>query len=133
MKRNYTCTHCNAVLNPSAKIVMKATLGEQNGLFLFSPRPGNYGLFMPHDFALKEGDEVEFSCPVCGKDLTSKRGAQWAELNFQSSSEMQGTVLFSKIFGVHATCFITEETIRWYGEDANPSINFYGEGRNREM
>jgi predicted RNA-binding Zn-ribbon protein involved in translation (DUF1610 family) len=135
MKRVYACTHCKAILNPSAKIVLKARLGEQKGLFLFSPRPGNYDLFIPSNFPLKEGDEVEFSCPVCGKDLTSKRGASWAEIEFQSSADIRGTVLFSKTYGVHATCFITEENLRWYGEDANPAINFYGEGgwRDREM
>lgn len=129
MKRVYSCPRCGAVLNPSAKIVLKAHLKEQKGLFLFSPKPGNYELFIPPGFALKEGDEVSFSCPVCGKDLTSKRGDAWSELHFQSSPEIQGTVLFSKVYGVHATCFITEETIRWYGEDADPTLNFYGEGR----
>jgi len=133
MKRVYSCIGCGTVLNPSAKIILKARLEKRQGLLLFSPRPGNYDVHIPSDFPLRKGDRVEFSCPVCGADLTSPRGDQWAELQFQSSEEIRGTVLFSKVYGVHATCFITEETLRWYGEDANPALNFYGEGRDREV
>ncbi len=132
MKRIYTCPHCRAVLNPSVKIVLRARLKRQSGLFLFSPKPGNYDVYVPEGFALEKGDQVTFACPVCGKDLSSGRGTEWAEIAFKSSAGIRGTVVFSRIFGRHATYFITEEEIRWYGEDARESLNFWGAGPDRE-
>lgn len=131
MKRTYSCPHCGAVLNPSVKIVLRAQMKGHKGLFLFSPKPGNYDVFTPSDFPLKKGDEVEFSCPVCGDDLTSSKGKAWAEIRFQVSHATSGTVVFSKVYGHHATYFITQEEVRWYGEDAKETVNFWGAGPDR--
>jgi hypothetical protein len=40
-------------------------------------------------------------------------------------------VVFSKIFGKHATYFITQEEVRLYGEDAQEGVNFWGAGPER--
>lgn len=128
MKRTYSCPHCGAVLNPNVKIILRARLRGQRGLLLFSPKPGNYDVFAPAGFTLKKGDEVEFSCPVCGEDLTSSKGKAWAEIRFQVSPATAGSVVFSKVYGRHATFFVTEEDVRWYGEDAQETLNFWGAG-----
>ena len=128
MKRIYSCPRCGAVLNPSVKIILRAQLKGQKGLFLFSPKPGNYDVFTPSGFSMKKGDQVEFQCPVCAEDLTSQRGKGWAEIRFQLSPSAAGTVVFSKVFSRHATYFITEEDVRWYGEDAQETVNFWGAG-----
>jgi predicted RNA-binding Zn-ribbon protein involved in translation (DUF1610 family) len=128
MKRTYSCPKCGAILNPSVKIILRATRGKQKGLFLFSPKPGSYDLITPTDFTLEKGDEVDFACPVCGTDLTSSKGKSWAEIRFSTSPEDQGTVIFSKVSGHHATYLICGDEIRWYGEHASSSINFWGVG-----
>lgn len=133
MKRTYECPHCNAVLNPNVKIVLRAQLKKRTGLFLFSPKPGNYDVFIPQGFNLVEGTRVEFACPVCGTDLTSSKGKTWAEIRFSTSTGVKGSVVFSKIYGAHATCFITEEQVRWYGEDAREYTNFWGAGPERDL
>ena len=131
MKRIYSCPHCKAMLNPSVKIVMRVRLKGRKGLFLFSPKPGNYDVFTPPGFSMKKGDEVEFSCPVCGENFTSSKGKAWAEIRFQASPTSMGTVVFSRVFGHHATYFITEEDVRYYGEDAKEALNFWGVGPTR--
>lgn len=132
MKRTYACPHCNAVLNPSVKIVLRAQIKKRSALFLFSPKPGNYDVFIPPGFGLAEGDRVDFGCPVCGADLTSAKGKTWAEIGFSTDSGAQGSVVFSKLYGTHATCFITREQMRWYGEDAGGNTNFWGAGPDRD-
>jgi len=133
MKRTYACPHCHATLNPNVKIVLRARHKKRNGLLLFSPRPGNYDVFIPRGLELEKGDRVEFACPVCGGDLSSAKGKAWAEIHFSTSSGVRGSVVFSKVYGSHATCFITEEHERWYGEDARESTNFWGAGPDRDL
>jgi hypothetical protein len=132
MKRTYSCPHCDVTLNPSVKIILSGEREGKRGLFLFSPKPGNYDVILPPELELKNGDEVSFACPACGKDLTSPKGKEWAEIAFGTPSTTGGTVVFSKVFGRHATYFITREEVRWYGEDAGESVNFWGAGPERE-
>lgn len=128
MKRTYSCPKCAAVLNPGTKIILRATLGKKKGLFLFSPKPGSYDLIVPDGFDLEKGDEADFACPVCGTDLTASKGKSWCEICFSTTPEDRGTVIFSKIYGHHATYFVCGDEIRWYGEHAPSSINFWGAG-----
>ncbi len=130
MKRIYLCPHCKAVLNPSTKIVLRAQSNGRTGLFLFSPRPGNYEVVIPDGFGLRPEDSVMFSCPVCSCDLTSAHDPALAEIRFSSRGGSTGTVAFSRVFGRHASYFITAERVRSYGEHAlDRSLNFWGEGR----
>ncbi len=132
MKRSYFCPHCDGCLNPNVKIVLRAELAGQKGLFLFSPRPGNYEVIVPEGFRLKRKDVVVFACPICSRELTSQRDKTLAEIHFASSSGAEGTVAFSRTYGVHATYFITRESVRCYGEHASAErVNFWGVGPSR--
>jgi hypothetical protein len=132
MKRTYQCPHCKAVLNPSTKIILRAELEGKKGLFLFSPQPGNYDVVIPEGFQIRKKDRISFSCPVCTRDLTSPRDEALAEIKFTSTSGAFGTVAFSRVFGHHATYFITAEDVRSYGEHAaNMDVNYWGEGPER--
>jgi uncharacterized protein YlaI len=129
MKRSYLCPHCQARLNPNVKIILRAELDNQKGLFLFSPMPGNYDVILPEGFQIRKKDKVTFACPACGHTLTSAHDEALAEIRFISDSGSKGTVAFSRIYGHHATYFITAEQVQSYGEDADPTgINFWGVG-----
>lgn len=129
MKRSYQCPHCKAVLNPGTKIILRAELEDRKALLLFSPQPGNYDVIIPEDFQLRKKDKVLFSCPVCSLPLTSPRDENLAEISFHSTAGTSGIVAFSRVFGQHATYFITAEDVRSYGEHAaNLDVNFWGEG-----
>jgi len=130
MKRQYHCPHCEGLLNPGTKIVIKAVKDLTAGLFLFSPQVGNYDLVMPDDFRLSIGDRVTFYCPICGADLTSEADKDLAHLELRRKSKPTVLVHFSRIFGRHATFVVGEDEVSSYGEHA-PSyrgVNFFGEG-----
>jgi hypothetical protein len=128
MKRVYRCPHCRAILNPGTKVVLRAQLGKEYGIFLFSPQPGNYDVIIPEGFSLKKGDSITFFCPACTADLTSSRDRALAEINVTTGSHL-ATVAFSKTYGQHATYFITHEEVKSYGEHALAAgVNFWGEG-----
>ena len=128
MTRKYTCPHCHGTLNPNRKIILRAELGEQRGLFLFSPRPGNYDVLVPEGFKLRKHDVVEFACPLCNHNLRSAHDPSLAEIQATESTDRVASVAFSRTYGVHATYFITSERVRSYGEHAHADVNFWGEG-----
>jgi hypothetical protein len=129
MKRNYQCPKCYGVLNPNVKIILRTECGRRKALLLFSPQPGNYHVIAPESFRLKKGDEVRFSCPICARDLTSKRDKDMAEISFSSPGGHSGRVVFSRIYGHYETYFVTKEEVRSYGKHAAPAgVNFWGVG-----
>ncbi len=133
MRRNFSCPHCHGNLNPDIKIILRAEYDGHRGLFLFSPQPGNYDCIVPEGFHLKKKAMVRFHCPVCGKDLTSRRDRTMAEIHFTTESGNEGTVVFSRVYGHHATYFITDEEVKTYGEDIDDDgVNFWGVGRPRD-
>ena len=129
MKRNYHCPKCYGILNPNVKIILKTECGGRSALLLFSPQPGNYHVIAPESFHLKKNDEVRFSCPLCHRDLTSKRDKAMAEINFSSPGGQSGRVVFSRIYGHHETYFVTQEEVRSFGKHADrASVNYWGAG-----
>ena len=129
LKKIYYCTKCRAEMNPGTKIILKANLSSLKGLFLFSPRLGDYEVISPSDFPTHPGEEVEFSCPVCSFDLTSPRSERFAELMFMEGSE-EGRVIFSKVVGEQATFLIMSDKTETFGKDVGgyATTNFFGEG-----
>ncbi len=131
MKRTYYCLHCASVLNPNVKVILAVAQGQQQGLALFSPQPGNYQTILASDLRLVTGVPVDFSCPVCHTDLTSKASSMLARIGFRRSDGLEGWVDFARPFGDQATYFVTQEQVRTYGEDAEryQPVNFFGAGR----
>jgi len=134
MKRIYTCPACEAVLNPSTKIILTAAKGKTRGLVLFSPTPGNYSAVISENLHLKSGDKVDFSCPVCQASLVSGVNPNLVEISFHLDNGIDGKVNFSRILGEHATYFTTSESVRSYGDNAERygNINFFGASSDQE-
>lgn len=131
MKRTYSCPRCQATLNPNVKVILTAVRGNRRGLILLSPQPGNYNAIVPEDLPIAAGDLVEFHCPVCNALLTSPENENLAALRFRFSTGLQGTVLFSRRYGEHATYFISDDEVRTYGDDlgGGAGLNFFGVGQ----
>jgi len=124
--RSYLCPFCNAHLNPREYIVLCGELHGRRALVLLSPAPGDYDAIVPSDFPLASGDGVGFSCPVCSQDLTSHRDSAMAELRFKGD-DSEGTVVFSRVVGRHATYFVSDDVVHSFGEHADADgVNFWG-------
>jgi len=129
MKRSYHCPKCYGVLNPNVKVILRTECRGRTALLLFSPQPGNYAVIAPESFSLKKNDEVTFSCPLCSRDLTSKRDKSMAEISFSTPGGQSGRVVFSRIYGHHETYFVTTEEVRSYGKHAaRDGVNYWGAG-----
>ena len=130
MKSVYGCPHCETVLNPSVKILLVITYNKKKGMILLSPQPGNFKFICDKTVGnkVKPGATVTFSCPVCGKDLTSPRDKKFAELILIDPNGNPRQVEFSRIYGKQATFVIDGNEVTSYGDDADNicPTNFFG-------
>lgn len=134
MTGKYRCPHCQAVLNPGTKIVLRISRGKKAGLALFSPRVGNYSVILPPDFPIQEGQRANFHCPVCSEDLTSPANSKFGELGRDRAEGGQDRIAFHRTFGKQATFVVTEDGVRAFGQDADnyrPG-NFFGAGQEED-
>jgi len=129
MANVYQCPHCTSILNPGHDIVLRGEHGGKAGLVLLSPKLGDYAVVVPPDFHLAHDTTVDFSCPVCGKSLTSRSDKHMAEVVCVGGDGSKGVVAFSRSYGHHATYFVGAQAVRSYGEHAvGLDVNFWGAG-----
>jgi hypothetical protein len=130
MKNVFTCPHCQAVLNPSVKILLVISYKKYKGMILLSPQPGNFKFICDASVEkyLSHGTKVRFACPVCTKDLTSRSNSQMSELRMVHANREPRRVEFSRIFGKQATLVYDGEDVVSFGEDADDLGlgNFFG-------
>lgn len=130
MKKVFSCPHCQAVLNPSVKILLVISYKKKKGMILLSPQPGNYKYICDPSVEkhLTQGAKVRFACPVCSEDLTSPSSSQLAEMRMTTPGQEPQRVEFSRIYGKNATFVFDGEDVIAFGEDADNlgSTNFFG-------
>jgi transcription elongation factor Elf1 len=130
MKNIFTCPHCEAVLNPSVKILLVIGYRKKKGMILLSPQPGNYKYICDESVEkhLSEGAKVRFACPVCTEDLTSPSNDKMSEMHLVAPGRAPRRVEFSRIYGKNATFVFDGEDVTAFGEDADQlgSTNFFG-------
>ena len=119
MPLRLSCPSCATHLNPREDLILAATTRGQKGLVLLHPEPGNYRVSLSHGFPLERGDVVQFFCPLCRADLTSALDANLVQLESTShEGDEKGIVVFSRVYGDHATFVVTRGTVNAFGEDA---------------
>lgn len=128
-KTIYFCPKCQATLNPNVKIILSSRKGDVHGLILMSPRPGEYDAIAAGELMLANGDRVDFYCPLCRADLTSRVDDNLAELGMRTTDGAEGRVDFSRVYGEHATYLVMRGEVRRYGSHADQYTgrNFFGE------
>lgn len=119
MKTRFACPRCRSVLNPGEAIVLAVRVGDARGLIQLSPEPADYRYVCDESFGdhLQIGAEVEFSCPVCSEDLTSRHSEKLVEILILAADHKIYSAQFSRICGEHATFVHDGRETRSYGKD----------------
>jgi len=118
MELDYLCPECKSLLNIGDKIVLSVRFqNKQNGLLLFEKILGNYNVKKQNAINFKEGEPVEFFCPICHESLQSKIYPNLAKLKMCDEEENEFDILFSRISGEQATYKISENNIEAFGKD----------------
>jgi hypothetical protein len=118
MRTRFFCPHCRAVLNPGVDFVLTARMGEVSGLMVFNAEPGSYRFQCDESLAkcLKEGDEVDFFCPICSANLVSPSAGTLVEIVIKTPDQKTKLARFSRICGEHATFVSDGEVVETYGK-----------------
>lgn len=131
----FLCPHCKAILNPGTKVVLRVSHSAQTGLVLLAATLGDYEVILAPGFPITEGDEADFSCPVCLAELTSPAHPAFIEILRERLDGGHDRVEFHRTYGRHATFVVTlDEQIEAFGEHAaaNSPMNFFGVGGSGE-
>ena len=129
MKKNYLCPHCRSFLRVWNNIIftVKKCEDDTRGLILLNAELGNYSVISHPAIHFKEGECVEFICPVCYKNLTASGiNEHLACVLMINENNEEFAVYFSKIAGEHSTFMIKkDDIIEKYGEDTSAYLNYF--------
>jgi hypothetical protein len=118
MELDYLCPACKSLLNIGDKIVLSVRLkNKQNGLLLFEKLLGSYNVKKQNVLHYKEGDLVEFFCPICHESMQSSIHPNLARLVLVDEDENEADIYFSRIAGEQATYKISGKNLEPFGKD----------------
>jgi hypothetical protein len=126
MENDFLCPKCRSLLNISDKIVLSVRLmNKQNGLLLFEKILGDYTVKKQDVLLYKNGDLVEFYCPICHESLHSTLHENLVKLIMVDPDDNESEIYFSRIAGEKATYRIFQNKLEVFGKDqANYSYIF---------
>ncbi|HBX50950.1 MAG: hypothetical protein A2275_01540 [Bacteroidetes bacterium RIFOXYA12_FULL_35_11] len=119
MKNDYICPHCKGMLNVEHNICFSAkTKSGKVGLIYLNPEVGNYSLIKHPTFEIKDGEQLEFYCPICNINLEStelsSKLAKILQFDIQDNAEYE--ILFSKVAGEKCTYKLKGNKVIPFGE-----------------
>jgi hypothetical protein len=129
MTKNYLCPACKAHLMAGGHIIFVArTSTGDRGLLLLSPELGDYTVTHHPSLRYREGDQLDFFCPVCQHSLSMPGKADnLAEVIMQEKDGAEYLIVFSKTAGQKCTYKVKgSDLIEAFGEDAGNYTNFWG-------
>ncbi len=121
----YLCPHCHGHLKLEGCVVFSVkTSGGKRGLISLHSDIGNYSVKKHPDFHFKEGDRLDFFCPVCNAKLASNTHDKLARIIMIDDNNNEFEVLFSQVAGEKSTFKIVGETMEIYGDDSAEYLDF---------
>lgn len=128
MKNDFLCPYCKGKLNIEGNIVLSVrTESQKRGLVFLSPSLGNYETTTHPSFEMKEGEHLDFFCPICHANLAAiEFDDNLAKVFMTDESQKVYEIVFSEIAGEHCTYKLVDHMIESYGEHKNQYVNHFG-------
>ncbi|MCD4744922.1 MAG: hypothetical protein K8R58_01330, partial [Bacteroidales bacterium] len=109
---NYLCPHCKAYLNIGENVIFSVkTKDNKLGLISLHPQIGNYTVIQNPLFHYKEGEQLNFFCPICHTELASKVTDKLVRVLMKDENNKEFEILFSQIAGQKSTYKIIGKTM----------------------
>jgi len=116
---DFLCPKCGDHLRVGENLILKIkNVKKQNALLLLSPQVGNYSSIKHPDFVIRQGELLEFYCPLCNTSLKSDIHENLVHVIMKDENRNISDVYFSRISGEHSTYETKGELIHIEGEDA---------------
>ncbi len=128
MKNDFLCPYCKGKLNIKGNIVLSVhTESNKNGLVFLSPKLGNYETIKHPKFEIKDGEHLDFFCPICHANLAAIEFSEnLAKIFMTDESQKVYEIVFSEIAGEHCTYKLVDSMIESYGENLDKYVNHFG-------
>lgn len=128
MKNDFLCPYCKGKLNVKGNIVLSVrTESQQRGLVFLSPKLGNYETTTNSSFSMKDGEHLDFFCPICHSNLAAiEIDENLARVFMTDESQKVYEIVFSEIAGEHCTYKLVDHMIESYGEHVEHYVNHFG-------
>jgi uncharacterized protein YbaR (Trm112 family) len=128
MKNDFLCPYCKGKLNVKNNIVLSVrTESKIRGLVFLSPKLGNYETTTHPTFKIKEGEHLDFFCPICHANLAAiEFDDNLAKVFMTDESQKVYEILFSEIAGEHCTYKLADHLLESYGQHTDYYMNHFG-------
>ena len=116
---DFTCPKCKDHLRVGDHLIFKVkNAAKQVAILLLSPQIGNYTSMKHPSFDFKQGESLEFFCPLCSASLKSDIHENLALVLMKDEKGNKFAVYFSQIAGEHSTYKTDGDAVHVEGEDA---------------
>ena len=125
MAVEYLCKVCRGHLNVKTSIILAAArLSDRNqrGLVYLNPELGNYTTTTHPTFKINEGEEVIYTCPICGAQLNSMKYLHLVRILMKDEEGKEFNIYFSGIAGEKCTYKIRGNKVE---QTAGPDVKIY--------
>lgn len=128
MFNNFICPHCEGHMSIAGHIIFAGVKKKNNerGIILLNPKIGDYSRILHPGFKIDEGEDVEFLCPMCHKNLAAYDiNEKLAHIIMLDENNDKHDIFFSEIAGEQCTFNISGKTIEKMGEDAEDYLDYF--------
>lgn len=121
------CPHCRGFLNVEQNICFSAkSKSGKVGLVYLNPEVGNYTFIKHASFEIRDGEQLDFFCPIChtnleSSELSTKLGKI---LMFDEQDKAEYEILFSKVSGERCTYKKKGDKVIPFGEHQSKYLSF---------
>jgi hypothetical protein len=116
MENHYLCPNCRGHLRVGDHIVFKIrNKKREKGLLLLHPEVGNYTSIKHPSFSFKEGERVDFFCPLCMIHLDAAIDENLVHVLMIDKKGKEHQVYFSRIAGEQSTIKVSNEGVHRTG------------------
>ncbi|TSA24189.1 MAG: hypothetical protein D4R67_12240 [Bacteroidetes bacterium] len=137
MKTDYLCPHCQSHLVCCDHLILtvESEGGAQRGLLQMNVTLGDYSNVNHPSFRFKDGEMVDFFCPVCRANLKMPDiNDKLIHLIMKHEDGRQYDVFFSRVAGEQSTFKIDQEdVIQQYGKDASAYVSYFTTKLKKQM
>ena len=98
MNYNFICPKCKGQLRIGEQIIFSTKTDKgASGLILLNPEVGDYKVLHHPTYKFEQGESIDFYCPICHTNLTSKLHGNLAEVKMIDEDAKEYKILFGSM------------------------------------